>query len=68
MASLDRAKFEACRASNEPRTRVEQDIREGVAAGVAGTPTFFVNGRAVRDDQALRAVVAEEVSAAPAGR
>jgi len=61
MAGLDRAKFEACRASNEPRTRVEQDIREGVAAGVAGTPTFFVNGRAVRDDQALRAVVAEEV-------
>ena len=64
MAGLDRAKFESCRASNEPRKRVERDIREGVAAGVAGTPTFFVNGRAVRDDQALRAVVAEEVAAA----
>lgn len=64
MAGLDRAKFETCRASSEPRKRVERDIREGVAAGVAGTPTFFVNGRAVRDDQALRAVVAEEVVAA----
>jgi protein-disulfide isomerase len=64
MAGLDRAKFETCRASNEPRKRVEHDIREGVAAGVAGTPTFFVNGRAVRDDQALRAVVAEEIASA----
>lgn len=62
---LDRAKFDACRNSAEARKQVERDIREGVAAGVAGTPTFFVNGRAVRDDQTLRAVVAEEVKAAP---
>jgi len=64
MVGLDRAKFEACRQSPEARKRVEQDIREGVGAGVAGTPAFYVNGRAVRDDQALRAVVAEEVAAA----
>jgi protein-disulfide isomerase len=60
MAGLDRAKFDACRASAEPVKRIEQDIREGVAAGVAGTPTFFVNGRAARDDQTLAAIVAEE--------
>ena len=29
MAGLDRVKFETCRASNEPRKRVEHDIREG---------------------------------------
>jgi protein-disulfide isomerase len=64
MAGLDRAKFDACRASAEAKKQVESDIREGVAAGVAGTPTFFVNGRIVRDDAALRAVVAEEINAA----
>jgi protein-disulfide isomerase len=64
MTGLDRAKFEACRNSAEARKQVERDIREAVAAGVSGTPTFFVNGRAVRDDVTLRAVVAEEVAAA----
>jgi len=58
---LDRAKFEACRASDAARKRVEADIREGVGAGVSGTPTFFVNGRLVHDEATLRAVVAEEV-------
>jgi protein-disulfide isomerase len=58
---LDRAKFDACRGSDAARKQVERDIREGVAAGVAGTPSFFVNGRAVRDEATLRAVVAEEV-------
>jgi len=58
---LDRAKFDACRASDAAKKQVERDIREGVAAGVSGTPAFFVNGRAVRDEAGLRAVVAEEV-------
>lgn len=61
---LDRAKFEACRQSPEARKRVEADIREAVGAGVSGTPTFFVNGRAAHDDATLRALVAEEVSVA----
>src|SRR5205085_9495755 len=68
MVGLDRAKFEACRQAPETRKRVEHDIAEGVGAGVAGTPTFFVNGRAVRDEATLRAVVAEEVSVAPGPR
>lgn len=63
MAGLDRAKFETCRASAAAKKQVEIDIREGVAAGVVGTPTFYVNGRGVRDDVTLRAVVAEEVAA-----
>jgi protein-disulfide isomerase len=63
MTGLDRAKFETCRSAGEAKKRVENDIREGVAAGVSGTPTFFVNGRAARDDATLRAVVAEEVAA-----
>jgi protein-disulfide isomerase len=62
-AGLDRAVFEKCRSSDNPQRRVEQDIREGIAAGVAGTPTFLVNGRLVRDNEALPAIVAEELAA-----
>jgi protein-disulfide isomerase len=61
---LDRAKFDACRASDQASKRVDQDIRDGVAAGVAGTPTFFVNGRLVNDDQALPGVIADEMAKA----
>jgi len=62
-AGLDRAAFEKCRLSDDSQRRVEQDIREGIAAGVAGTPTFLVNGRLVHDNEALAAIVAEEVAA-----
>ena len=62
MAGLDRAKFEQCRQSNAMDARVNADIRDAVAAGVAGTPAFFVNGRLVRDAQALPEVVAEEAA------
>ena len=65
MAGLDGAKFDQCRASAAAATRVDDDIREGVAAGVAGTPTFFVNGRLVRDAQMLAGVIAEEMTVAP---
>jgi protein-disulfide isomerase len=60
-AGLDRARFDACRASGEPWQRIERDIREGVAAGVTSTPTFFVNGRLVKDAAMLEGVVREEV-------
>jgi protein-disulfide isomerase len=59
-AGLDRAAFEACEASGAADQRVDQDIREGIAAGVAATPTFLVNGRLVPDAEALQEVVAEE--------
>lgn len=63
-AGLDRAAFEACAASGEAERRVEDDIREGIAAGVGGTPTFVVNGRLVPDRDSLPRIVAEEVGAA----
>jgi protein-disulfide isomerase len=58
---LNRARFETCRASAEPWQRIERDIRDGVAAGVVGTPTFFVNGRLVKDAAMLEGVVREEM-------
>lgn len=63
-SGLNRAKFEACVASGDMDRRVDDDIREGIAAGVNGTPTFFVNGRLVTKNDALLQVVAEEAATA----
>ncbi len=63
-SGLNRAKFEACVASGDLDRRVDDDIREGIAAGVNGTPTFFVNGRLVTKNEALLQVVAEEAATA----
>ncbi|MEV0453855.1 DsbA family protein [Catellatospora methionotrophica] len=42
---LDMARFEADVASEQTKARVEADRTDGVAAGVRGTPTFFINGQ-----------------------
>jgi len=63
-AGLDRKAFEKCRLSGALDKRVDQDIREGIAAGVNGTPTFLVNGRLVPDGDNLEQVVAEEAAIA----
>jgi protein-disulfide isomerase len=42
---LDLARFDADRRSAEAGVRVERDFRSGIRAGVATTPTQFVNGR-----------------------
>ena len=44
---LDMARFEPCLKNDETLTRVKDDTQEGQQAGVRGTPTFFVNGRAI---------------------
>jgi protein-disulfide isomerase len=41
---LDRARFRAALDSEKNRAAVLADQRQGVAAGVAGTPAFFING------------------------
>jgi protein-disulfide isomerase len=43
-AGVNLAIWERCRTGAVARTKVEQDIADGVAAGVNSTPTFFVNG------------------------
>jgi protein-disulfide isomerase len=42
---LDTQAFAACLDSGRFRAAVEADMTEGRAAGVRGTPTFFINDR-----------------------
>ncbi len=44
---LDMARFEPCLQNDETLAHVKGDTQEGQQAGVRGTPTFFVNGRAI---------------------
>ena len=44
---LDMARFGPCLTNDQTLDRVKGDTQEGQQVGVRGTPTFFVNGRAV---------------------
>ena len=42
---LNTTRFDECVITGRHISRIEMDIREGRAAGVRGTPTFFINGK-----------------------
>ena len=44
-AGLDRKKFDDCVAAERGKEMIEKDLAAGQAAGVNGTPAFFINGR-----------------------
>ncbi|WP_414837694.1 DsbA family protein [Candidatus Nanosalina sp. VS9-1] len=46
---LDYEAIQSCIASQETVNRVNEDMREGLNAGVSGTPTIFVNGEQASD-------------------
>ncbi len=50
---LDPLTFEACVASGRRMEEVRADVAEGQAAGVTGTPAFFINGRMLSGAQPL---------------
>ena len=61
---LDKVKFDRDVAERAYAARVEQDIQSGIASGVGGTPTIFVNG--VRNDdgddfETLKAKIEEAI-------
>lgn len=43
-SGINRPQFLKCLDSDEAKKEVEQDQADGLAAGVAGTPTWFING------------------------
>ncbi len=62
---LDMAQFEPCLKNDKTQDRVQTDTQEGQQVGVRGTPTFFINGRAVVGAvplQQLSAVIEQALS------
>jgi protein-disulfide isomerase len=64
---LDEAAFKQCLDSEATRAGVEADAEEGVARGVRGTPTFFINGQPLVGAQPYT-VFAQALDAALAGQ
>ena len=46
---LDQAEFEKKMKDPRIEAMIRQDVRDGVQAGVQGTPTVFINGRRLKD-------------------
>jgi len=62
---LDDKKFESCLSSGQYKAQIEQDLQDGMRAGVRGTPAFFVNGvflDGVQPAEALERIIKEELS------
>lgn len=41
---LDEKQFDSCLTSEKYKAQIQQDVQEGMRAGVSGTPGFFING------------------------
>lgn len=48
---LDASKFDACFDAQKFKADIDTDVKAGDAAGVNGTPAFFINGRLVSGAQ-----------------
>lgn len=62
---LDDKKFDSCLTGGKFKNEIEQDLREGMQAGVNGTPGFFINGIALSGAQppeSFTRVVDDELS------
>jgi protein-disulfide isomerase len=57
---LDMVRFRAELDAHTHRPQIEADVKDALALGVTGTPTFFINGRPVHGSQPLK-VFAEVV-------
>ncbi len=68
---MDDAKFGECYAKKTHSAQIDKDIADGVAAGVNGTPAFFINGRSLSGAQPFdkfKEVIDDEIAhAKPAG-
>ena len=45
------ANFEKCLQDPKQKEEIRKDLQEGTAAGVQGTPAFFVNGKLISGAQ-----------------
>ena len=63
---LDMTKYDADYASPEVAARVQRDVDDGLALGVQGTPSFFLNGQRFEPQSAADMVTALEAALASA--
>jgi protein-disulfide isomerase len=56
---LDQEKFKACLNDPQVLAEVESEMEEGMRLGVAGTPTFFINGEKVANSPEI---IAERIA------
>jgi protein-disulfide isomerase len=64
-AGLDQKRFADCLDGGKLKARVDADIEEAEAAGVSGTPAFFINGRPLDGAQpfsAFKQIIDEELT------
>lgn len=69
LVEVDEAAFEQCVQENRYRSVVDEDKRQGLAAGVRGTPTIFINGKKVQrwyPYSGLKALIDKELERAAA--
>ena len=62
---LDAARFNTCVDNHQQKARVDEDVAAADAAGVTGTPAFFINGRSIEGAQpfeAFKRVIDEELA------
>jgi protein-disulfide isomerase len=57
---LDRGEFDVCLDTGSMRNEVQQDLADGQALGVSGTPSFIINGKMVVGAQPYD-VIAREI-------
>ena len=61
---LDAARFNACLDGHKYKSVIEADVKAADAAGVSGTPAFFINGRILSGAQpfeAFKRIIDEEL-------
>jgi len=62
---LDTEEFSSCLSTSKYASRIDEDSAEGRAAGVSGTPTFFINGQKLVGAQpfsAFKQIIDDELS------
>ncbi len=67
---LDEKQFDSCLSSAKYKAQIEEDLQEGMRAGVTGTPGFFINGiflRGAKAQAAFERIIQTELSA-PEGK
>lgn len=62
---MNTGEFNECYDSKEHQAKVDEDFAAGQAAGVSGTPTFYINGKQIVGAQpfeSFKAVIDEELN------